>query len=595
MFHQHIAALVVNVVFLPGVDVLHIALVVHQVRDGPDEMPTGAEHLKHRPALPVKGQPVVELHLARQPGVVAGPPVQEIGRPLHHRRDALAPALVKDGRVRDALNDPPPEQRVVLLHFPDLSCLLHRVDAQALVGASGAAVQFLDAVEPPLFVRRVPSHRERLGEAEIVAPVNFPVLRDGKRRNDMGPALILIVGRVVPPLGEHLPLKAVPAAVEQGLLFRFRQAGQSRQIIRVVFQQGRVIEHAGRNEHPRPFQFFLRAVRHPHRVFFHDRRTGRGRCDEPGLDPAVPHPAGVGGGPEIHPSARAGRAVAAHQVAVLFPFKVGELIKADKIKGLALIVRPVFGVLQGAKINLRPAGEHPHMAGGVVLRPGECPAVVQLAFVHKVGQLRVSLAEDEGPVVRDVHLPQRLDHQRVALAAACRPAVEGFRLRPPHKFQLPRLGPPDHGGSFWFTHASSTDGSSTTPQTVPSASTPCSFSALATAARSFKTAVASFSPLKLPGSAGPSLSAAFLAVFCRAFSSRTSCASKVLRVSVARCKLSMLLLADCFVCPILDSSLPFLFGLATGYHRVPPSNSAHFSDTFCLFLIRLSKLYNKSI
>ena len=70
MLHQHIAALVVDVVLLPGVDILHIALVVHKVWQGTDKMLAAAEHLQHRPPVRRKPQPVVELHLARQPGVV---------------------------------------------------------------------------------------------------------------------------------------------------------------------------------------------------------------------------------------------------------------------------------------------------------------------------------------------------------------------------------------------------------------------------------------------------------------------------------------------------------------------------------------------
>ena len=473
IFHQHIAALIVDVVFLPGVDVLHIALVVHEVRDGADEVLAGIEHLQHRPALAVKIQPVVHLHLARQTGVVAGHPVQKVRPPLHHGGDALAPALVEDGRVGDALNDSAPEHRVVLLGLPDAPCLLHRVDAQAIVGASGAAVQLLDAVEPPFLVRRVPPHREGLRKAEIVAPVDLPVLRDGERRDDVGPALVFVVVRVVPPLGEHLPRKAVPAAVEQRLLFGLRHGREAGQIVRVIFQKGGVVENAGRDEYPRPPQHLFGAVRHPHRVFLHDGGAGRGGRDEPRLHPAVAHPAGVGGGPQIHPGAGAGGAVAAHHVAVLLPLKVGQLVEPDKIEGFALIVRPVLGVLHRAEVNFRPAGEDPHMARGVVLRLRKGPAVIALTLVHEVGKLRIGLAEDERPVVRNVYLPQRLDDEGVALTAACRAAVKRFRLRPPHKFHLPRLRPPHDARILVFCrHTSSTGGSSTTPHSRPSASTP---------------------------------------------------------------------------------------------------------------------------
>ncbi len=103
------------------------------------------------------------------------------------------------------------------------------------------------------------------------------------------------------------------------------------------------------------------------------------------------------------------------------------------------------------------------MARGVVLRLREGPAVVDQTLVHKVAQLGKGLAQDEPPVVRDLHLPQRLDDERIALAAACRAAVESLRLRPAHELPLPGLGPPDDRRIRSCLHTSSTGGSSTTP------------------------------------------------------------------------------------------------------------------------------------
>ena len=431
-------------------------------------MPAGAEHLKHGPPLPIERQPVVELHLPRQAGVVTGDPVEKMGASLHHGGNALAPALIKDGRVGHPQNGAALEHRVVLLCLPDPPCLLHRVDAQALVGATRAAVQLLDAVKPALLIRRVPPHRERLRETEIVPPVDLPVSGDGKGRNDMGPALVLIMPRVVPPLGEHLPRKAVPAAIEQGLLFRFGQACQTGKVVRVIFQQGGVVEHAGRDKHPCPLQHLLGSVRHPHRELLHDGGAGRGRRDEPCFHPAVPHTAGIGGGPQVDPGARAGRAVAAHHIAVLFPLEMGQLIEPDEVEGLALIICAVLGVLHGTKVDLGPAGEHPHMAGGVVLRRRKSPLVVGHALVHQITELGIGLAQDEPPIVGDVHLPQGLDHQRVTLAAACRAPVQGFWFRAAHELRLPGLGPPYD----LCIHTSSTAGRSTTPHARASASAP---------------------------------------------------------------------------------------------------------------------------
>ena len=214
VLHQYIPALVVDVVFLRRVDVLHPALVVDQIRDGSDEVLAGVEDLKHRLAFFVEGQPVVELHLARQPRVVAGHPVQKIRAFLLHGRNAFAPALVEDGRVCHSGNDPPSQHRVVLLRLPDHPGLFHRVHLRSLVGGPGAAVQFLDPVEPPFLVRRVPPHRERLRIAEVVPAPDAPVDRDAERMDHVGPPLVVVVLRVVPPFGEHLPRKTVPVAVE---------------------------------------------------------------------------------------------------------------------------------------------------------------------------------------------------------------------------------------------------------------------------------------------------------------------------------------------------------------------------------------------
>ena len=108
------------------------------------------------------------------------------------------------------------------------------------------------------------------------------------------------------------------------------------------------------------------------------------------------------------------------------------------------------------------------MAGGVVLRRRKSPLVVGHALVHQITELGVGLAQDEPPIVGDVHLPQGLDHQRVTLAAACRTPVQGFRFRAAHELRLPELGPPYD----LCIHTSSTAGRSTTPHARASASAP---------------------------------------------------------------------------------------------------------------------------
>ena len=104
------------------------------------------------------------------------------------------------------MDHPPPQHGVVLLRLPDAPGLFHRVNAQALVGAAGAAVQLLDAVEPPLFIGRIPPTENGL-ETRNRTPGRSASAWEWQWGDHMGPALILIVGRVIAPLGEHLPEK----------------------------------------------------------------------------------------------------------------------------------------------------------------------------------------------------------------------------------------------------------------------------------------------------------------------------------------------------------------------------------------------------
>ena len=253
--------------------------------------------------------------------------------------------------------------------------------------------------------------------------------------------------RVVPPLGEHLPRKAVPVSVEQRLLFGLRQRGQCADVARVIFQQRRVVKDGGRDKNAGAPPGDLLPVRRFHLHQLHHPRPGRCRTDKPCLHPAMPHAAGVGRGPDIDPGAGAGRAVAAHDIAVFVPGKVGQLIHTDKVERFALIVVLILCVVQAAEVDLRPAGEGPAVARAVVPRFGKYRLVVPHGLVDELRKLRVSLAEDECPVVWDVYLPQCLDDQCVALPATSSAPIQSFVLGARHKSCLPRLRRPDHGAS----------------------------------------------------------------------------------------------------------------------------------------------------
>ena len=249
----------------------------------------------------------------------------------------------------------------------------------------------------------------------------------------MCPPLVVVVGRVVLPLGEHLPGKAVPVAVEQGFLLRFRQRSQRAQVARVIFQQGRVVKHGAGDKDAGPPLHDLPSVRGPGLYHLHHPGAGRGRADEPCLHPSVADAAGVGRGPGVDPGIGAVGSVSAQQVAVLFPGEMGQLVKADKVVGLALIVVLVLGVVQAAKIDLCPAGEGPAVCAAVVPGFWENRLVIPHGLVNELPQLGKRLSDDEPPVVWDLHLPQGLDHQRVALSAACGPAIQHFVLGALHE------------------------------------------------------------------------------------------------------------------------------------------------------------------
>ena len=365
--------------------------------------------------------------------MVAGSPVQKVRALFLHGSNALALALVEDGRVGHAQNGAAPEHGIVLFCFPDHPRLLHRVSLDALVGGPGAAVQLPDAVKPALFVRRIPPHGKGLRVAEIVPPPDLPVSRDAERADHMCPPLVVVVGRVVLPLGEHLPGKAVPIAVEQGFLLRFRQRSQRAQVARVIFQQSRVVKHGAGDKDAGPPLHDLPSVRSPGLYHLHHPGAGRGRADEPCLHPSVADAAGVGRGPGVDPGIGAVWSVSAQQVAVLFPGEMGQLVKADKVVGLALVVVPVLGVVHAAKIDLCPAGEGPAVGAAVVPGFWENRLVIPHGLVNELPQLGKRLSDDEPPVVWDLHLPQSLDHQRVALSAACGPAIKRFVLGALHE------------------------------------------------------------------------------------------------------------------------------------------------------------------
>ena len=252
----------------------------------------------------------------------------------------------------------------------------------------------------------------------------------------MRPPLILIVRRVVAPLGEHLPGKAVPVPQEQRLLLRLRQHAQAGQIPRRVFQQLLIVVYRRRYKHPVPLHFAFFAVRPRQLHLLHHPGHGRRHGDEPLLDPSVPRPARVRACPHVHPRPRPAGTVAGEKIAVFLPGEVRQLVKGDVVIPLALVVDAILHILHGPEVNLRPGGERPEVLRPVVPRPGKGRPVNLPAPVNELRQLRIRLAQNQPPIVGNVYLPQRLAQQRVGLSAPRRAPVQHLILRPGHE---PRL------------------------------------------------------------------------------------------------------------------------------------------------------------
>ena len=97
----------------------------------------------------------MQLHLAVNAGMVALLEIHAL--PLHQGSDALRAVAAPDCRVSHAVDRPSPEVRVVGLDAFDLPRHLRRFPFHALVRRPRAAVEFPDAVHPPVSVDRIPS------------------------------------------------------------------------------------------------------------------------------------------------------------------------------------------------------------------------------------------------------------------------------------------------------------------------------------------------------------------------------------------------------------------------------------------------------
>ena len=129
--------------------------------------------------------------------------------------DSLSPKLrAAWRRVGNTQYAPPSQVRLLLFEVRNRLKLFVGIPMQTLVGLSRAAVQLRDAVHAPVVIHRPPAAGERLGVPEVVASVHVPLPRHVKGFDHVGPPPVLIVGRVVGELLEHLPRQHVPLALQ---------------------------------------------------------------------------------------------------------------------------------------------------------------------------------------------------------------------------------------------------------------------------------------------------------------------------------------------------------------------------------------------
>ena len=204
-----------------GIHVLNVRLAVYQIRHRPDEMLTGIKHIQHGDSVSIKGQPVVDLHLAVQPVML--PRLPEHALALHYRRHTFRAAVAEDGRVCHAPHGTPLQIGVLPLNAAYFLRHMVRRPLHALVGRPRAAVQLPNTIQPPVLIHGVPAHGEWPCVAPVHRPPHIPAFRNAKWFNDMGLDMVSVMLPIIDPFAEHLPGEAVPVAVQQRCPLRLRQ------------------------------------------------------------------------------------------------------------------------------------------------------------------------------------------------------------------------------------------------------------------------------------------------------------------------------------------------------------------------------------
>ena len=130
----------------------------------------------------------------------------------------------------------------------DLRKLLVRVPLDALVRCLRASVKLQNAIDHAVIVDRPPRAGKRLAVAKVIAPADRPSVRDLKRLDDMRPAPVLVMLRVVPEVLEELSFIDVPSAIQPRLPDLRRQRLELVDILRLGLHQDFVVLQERLNE-----------------------------------------------------------------------------------------------------------------------------------------------------------------------------------------------------------------------------------------------------------------------------------------------------------------------------------------------------------
>ena len=168
MIHEIITALIINMVFLSGINVLNMLFVIYQGWDCPYKAFAGIKHIKERMTVLVKCQAVMILHLSCNPVVIPRFPIHSLF--CHNIRNGFSPVRCEYRRIGNPCDLPA---------FQIFVCFsTSRIILACSAGSSFrptfrltllAPIQFPDPVYTPFIIHRIPPYRKWFCVTKIIA------------------------------------------------------------------------------------------------------------------------------------------------------------------------------------------------------------------------------------------------------------------------------------------------------------------------------------------------------------------------------------------------------------------------------------------